>query len=448
MKSPEPAPSLRPSAPSTFAPADPTTFFDEQRRNRRATWRLALGCIVAIIVVALPISLVLSPIFYGLVLTAVNIINLFIPIPTVVNLLHGAGGVAFALLDYLTGEAGAVISPVSLALSVFAWFAPGMVAMLAIWSGIYLLFRDAGLNGIVLSIGARPPRRDDLEEFQLGNIVAEMSIAAGIPAPRLLLLDSDAVNAAVIGSSQDDAAVIVSRRLLDEFDREETQGIVGHLIGSIGNGDLDIAFRMTSVRLSFSVLVAILKAPFGVRGRTMFVRLLRMGIQGWRRQLDRAGDQDLLKRMIDDTFDIEDSDAKDMPPLLIPFMVASNSVQWTLFVLVPGLLQPFLALLWRKRRYLADATAVQLTRNPEGLARALFKPAWGAIPGGQGVSHLFLSGPVGSESLADFFLWKGVGFHPPLKQRLLRLHAVGAHFDAAQLNAPAPTESQPLLVSA
>ena len=136
------------------------------------------------------------------------------------------------------------------------------------------------------------------------------------------------------------------------------------------------------------------------------------------------------------------------PPLAIPFILASNAVQWTLFVLVPGLLQPFLALLWRKRRYLADATAVQLTRNPEGLARALLKPAWGTIPGSQGVSHLFLQGPVGSESVADFFLWKGVGFHPPLKQRLLRLRAVGAHFDPSTLDRAAPVERFPAFLFA
>jgi Zn-dependent protease with chaperone function len=263
--------------------------------------------------------------------------------------------------------------------------------------------------------------------------------------PRLLLLDGDAVNAAAIGRSRDDAIVIVSRRLLDEYDREETQGIIGHLIGSIGNGDLDIAFWMTSVLLSFSLSVAILKTPFSVNGRTTFLRLIRLGIRGWRGGLDGAADKELLTRMINGNFAIEDMDDKRMPPLLVPFMLASIAVQWTLFVLVPGLLQPFLALLWRKRRYLADATAVQLTRNPEGLARALFKPSWAPVPGGQGVAHLFLYGPVGSESIGDFFMWKGVGFHPTTMRRLQRLRALGAHVDLSKLDAVAPRQPYPLL---
>src|SRR5258706_11204309 len=440
----EPAPSQQ-SAAAILGPADPTTFFDEQRRNRRATWRLALGCVFAIIVVGLPISLVLAPLLYGVTLIVINTINLLVPMPAIIEILRGVGNLAFAILDYLAGEKGATISPLSLTLSLVAWFAPGTLAMIMIWCGLYFFFRVRGIGAMGLSAGARPPRQGDLEEFQLGNLVTEMSLAAGITPPRLLLLDGDVVNAAAIGRSRDDAVLIVSRRLLDEYDRDETQGIIGHLIGSISNGDLDIAFWMTSVLLSFSLLVAILKAPFSVSGRTTFLRLIRLGLRGWRGGLDGAADKELVNRMINGNFAIEDIDDKRMPPLLVPFILASLAVQWTLFVLVPGLLQPFLALLWRKRRYLADATAVQLTRNPEGLARALLKPSWQTIPGGQGVAHLFLYGPVGSESLGDFFMWKGVGFHPTPKRRLLRLHALGAHVDLAKLNSAAPAQPYPVL---
>jgi hypothetical protein len=96
---------------TVIGPADPTTFFDEQRCNRRATWRLALGCVVAIIIVSLPISLVLAPLLYGVTLIVINTIHLFAPIPAIIEILQSVGNLAFAMLDYLAGEKGATISP-------------------------------------------------------------------------------------------------------------------------------------------------------------------------------------------------------------------------------------------------------------------------------------------------------------------------------------------------
>src|SRR4030095_770328 len=103
-------------------------------------------------------------------------------------------------------------------------------------------------------------------EQQLGNVVEEMALAAGVPPPRVLLLDTPVINAAAVGSSPNDATPIISRRILDECDRDETQGVIGHLIGSIGNGDLRIAFLMISVVLTFGTLVTLLRAPFSSHG--------------------------------------------------------------------------------------------------------------------------------------------------------------------------------------
>lgn len=442
QQAPQPSARLQ---PGTLGPVDRTSFFAEQRRNRRATWRLALACCVAVIVLGIPISLVLSPIFYAVVLFALNTIHLFTPIPLLMGVLRGVGTLTFALLDYLSGEAAAP-SMLPLALGITCWFLPGIIAVATIWLGIYTLFKHSGAGGIVLSVGARAPKSDDLEESQLGNVVREMSLAAGIAPPRLLLLDGESLNAAAIGASSDDATVIVSRRLLDQLDREETQGVIGHLIASIGNGDLRIAFFMTSVLLTFGALVALLKAPFGTRGRATFFSLLRLGARGWRGRLDGASDQELVNRLINEGLEVKGAEDERIPMLLAPFMLATIAVQWTLFVLLPGLLKPFLALLWRKRRYLADATAVQLTRNPDGLARALLRAQWGVIPGSTGVAHLFVTGPVGAESLSGFLGWQGIGFFPPLRQRLKRLRATGAQVDIASLFGAAPQAHQPLLL--
>ena len=115
---------------------------------------------------------------------------------------------------------------------------PGILAMLALWALLRRLFSGAGVGGLVIGLGAREPDLTDLEERQLVNVVEEMAIAAGLPAPRVMLLDGQIANAAVVGSAPEDAVVVVSRRLLDEMDRDETQGILAHQIASIGNGDL------------------------------------------------------------------------------------------------------------------------------------------------------------------------------------------------------------------
>jgi hypothetical protein len=203
---------------------------------------------------------------------------------------------------------------------------------------------------------------------------------------------------------------------------------------------------MTSVLLTFGALVAILKAPFGPRGRATFLALLKFGLRGWRHRLDGESDRELLAQLIDEGLQIEGADDKRVPMPLAPFILASISVQWTLFVLVPGLLKPFLALLWRKRRYLADATAVELTRNPDGISRALLRARWGAIPGSRSVAHLFIAGPTGAETFSEFFGWQGIGFHPPLKQRLMRLRAAGSQVDISAALQSRAAAHQPALM--
>jgi len=149
--------------------------------------------------------------------------------------------------------------------------------------------------------------------------------------------------------------------------------------------------------------------------------------------MDAQAEAELLKTLITEGLEMEGPDDFDALSekqvvflLLAPFILLSLSVRWTLFILIPGLLNPLLALLWRKRRYLADATAVQLTRNPSGVARALLALRGDVLPKSQGVSHLFMTGPVGAETVAEFLQWESIGFHPSRSRRLERLRALGA----------------------
>ena len=119
--------------------------------------------------------------------------------------------------------------------------------MLLAWLGARALFLRAGAEGILRALGAREPRAGDL----------------------VLLLDGTAANAAAVGSSPD-ATIIVSRRLLDELDREETQAMIGHLVGAVGNGDPCTALVVLSMYRAFGLVMTALGAAFdrsGARGR-------------------------------------------------------------------------------------------------------------------------------------------------------------------------------------
>jgi heat shock protein HtpX len=97
--------------------------------------------------------------------------------------------------------------------------------------------------------GLRPVNSADFEERQLANIVGEMAIAGRVPEPRVLLLDGEFINA---GAARGDPwTVFVSRGLLDHLDRDETKGVLAHLLAAIANGNLRIASGVLTVLQTF-----------------------------------------------------------------------------------------------------------------------------------------------------------------------------------------------------
>ncbi|MGE0823945.1 MAG: M48 family metalloprotease [Candidatus Binatia bacterium] len=446
------APTQRFSSPS--GPIDRVSFFVEQRRNRRATWRMTVACGIALLLVGIPLSLVLSPLLYAVVFVLLNTVHLLFPIPEALAALQTVGNLAFTVFGYLAGDAEFQVSLSWIGVGVAVWLIPGILAILFIWFGVYTLFKHVGVGSVIISVGAREPRRDDLEEQQLCNVVEEMALAAGVPPLRVVLLDSPIANAAAIGTTPKDATIIISRCLLDEWDRAQTQGIIGHLIGSIGNGDLRIAFLMSSILLTFGTLVALLRAPFGPHGRAALFKFVRLGLKGWKKEVGATAETELLQMLIAEGLEFEgpdDLDAlsqKQLSVIVAPFIFANIAVRWTLFILVPGLINPVLALLWRTRRYLADSTAVQLTRNPDGVARALLAMRGELIPGSQGVAHLFVTGPAGAESISEIFHWEGIGFHPSCARRLRRLRVLGATVTAENALTPSALPQRSVLTYA
>ena len=268
----------------------------------------------------------------------------------------------------------------------------------------------AGVGEALLAMGAREPAATDLEERQLVNIVQEMAIAAGIPAPQVRLIDATVANAAAVGAGYADSYVVVGRRLLDEFDREETEAVLGHLVGSIGNGDLRGAAQIHAMLYVLELMVVVILAPFARGARRVARHWLAFPLLAPFRSADARAER--ARALIAElqqhrsrtaAGDVESGHldreyfgpigrivVRVVPPLLALIAFAAAATGFLLlFASLP------VGLLWRSRRYLADATAVQLTRNPTALYRALshLVECGAVIPGGQAVSHLFVIGP-------------------------------------------------------
>ena len=400
--------STQTTAVSTFGPSNRESFFEAQQRNRRATWRLSALCIGAAIIMGIPLALTVTPLLYAVALITADIVNLFSPLPPVfwrqAEQLARTGLVA---LSWATQHAPA--NPQVLALGAAVMLLPGAALSIVLWLGMNALFKHAGVGGALLALKAREPNQADLKELRLADVVQEMAIAAGLPAPRVMLIDAPGANAAAIGNSPSDARIVVSRRLLDELTRDELEGALAHLIASVGNGDLRIAFRVTSIFETCGLLVALINSPFGPESRRTLWRIIRYGLGGNARSggaQEADAVADILTRSVDlDTDDIDrmfDTSTKKKSMfrsirnfLLVPIFFTNFAIKLSLWFFTWALLGPSVALLWRTRLYLADASAVQLTRNPDGLAGALRKlnDDRGEIPGGAWASHLFLVSP-------------------------------------------------------
>lgn len=248
-------------------------------------------------------------------------------------------------------------------------------------SGVALLAGDS----VVLALnGARIVSPE--EEPQLHNVVEEMAIAAGMPKPRVAVIETDALNAFATGMRSDKAAIGVTRGLLEKLDRDELQGVIGHEMGHILN--LDIRY-MTAVGILVG-LIALVSDGF-LRAR-------------WRPSLGGGSS----------------SGGKSKGGAGIVFII----------VLLVVILAPIAAKLVqfavsRQREYLADATSVQLTRNPLGLIGALRKLE-GQKPvrelGNRATQHMFIVNPIREFGPNVSAL---IATHPSTEERIQRLENLG-----------------------
>lgn len=242
----------------------------------------------------------------------------------------------------------------------------------------YLNFKSNGGSYVAESLGARQidPQTKNLKEKQLLNIVEEIAVAASLPMPPVYVMQARQINAFAAGITPQDAAITVTEGTLNLLKRDEIQGVIAHEFGHIYNGDMKISMRLAAMVMGF-----------------FFVLYIGLRIFQFSPFSRRSSDDDRRG-------------ANPVAIAALLFMVA-GAFTW----LFGSILKSAVS---REREYLADACAVQFTRNPDGIANALRKIAneeTSDMPSnGTAYSHLYLN-----DTSALSFLFQT---HPPLDKRI------------------------------
>ncbi|MDQ7251300.1 M48 family metallopeptidase [Dongia sedimenti] len=252
-------------------------------------------------------------------------------------------------------------------------------------AGVTLAFGDK----LVLSMnGAREVTPE--AEPRLHNVVEEMAIAAGLPKPKVYIMESAALNAFATGLSPQKSAIAVTRGLLDTLNREQLQGVVAHEMGHVLNLD-------TRYMVAVGIMVGLIALVSDVVLRSMRFGSFRSSGSS-RRDSKGGGGAAIIVLVI----------------MLVFLILAPIAAQLVRFAVS------------RQREYLADATSVQLTRNPVGLIGALEVLGAGNTKGpeigNRATQHLFIVNPLKNfgEKTAALF-----ATHPSIAERIQRLQNLG-----------------------
>ena len=277
----------------------------------------------------------------------------------------------FAIGYGTTGQAGAGLG----------WL--GIFGVIAIISSVVSYF-----SGDKVVLGVSKARRVTAEQQpQLINVVTEMALAAAVPMPAVYLIDDTAPNAFATGRDPRHASIAITTGLLEKLDREELQGVIGHELSHVRNYDI-----------RYSLLVGVLVGTVALLA-DFFLRFTFWGGFGGRRS---SNDRD-----------------------------GGGGLQAIVFVLaiVLAILAPFFTRLVqlavsRQREYLADASSVELTRNPQGLERALAAIAEDPEVlevANRATQHLYFTNPIKKFEARSKGLFST---HPPIVDRINRLRAL------------------------
>jgi len=252
-------------------------------------------------------------------------------------------------------------------------------------AGVWSWF--GGANAILSMSGARPIEKQ--EDPELFNVVEELSIAAGLPMPRVCLIPDSAMNAFSTGRDPQHATVAITAGLRQRLTRDELQGVMAHEMAHVRHYDIRFGMLMAT-------MVGLIVFACDAARRVAF----HGGRVGRRGSGNKGGGAAVVLILVAVLLSI-------VAPMLAWLMQMAYS---------------------RSREYLADAGAVELSRDPEGLASALGKLAGDTEPlveaANRGTAHLFIVNPLRKMRDAHQSLDSVFSSHPPIQERIARLLAL------------------------
>lgn len=362
-------------------------FFAEQDQARRNTKKLVALYVLAVFILIMITNVILAVGFW------------------VVDGQLSTGNAAEVLLNDARKPVSSYFTAANF--GKISLFVCGSIALVILFKWIQL---GRGGRGIAEALGGTRihPNTDDRGEQRLLNVVEEMALASGMPVPAVYILQGEkGINAFAAGTTPSNAVIGVTKGALEHFDRDQLQGVIAHEFSHIFNGDMRLNLR----------LIALLSGIVFISNAGEII--MRAGGGGWGRRTFTGSRRS--------------SDAR-----IVLIGLAIMIVGW-LGCFFAGMIK---AAISRQREFLADASAVQFTRNPDGIGDAL--RIIGGYSAGSTVfsqsaseaSHMFIS-----EAVNEF---SGFDTHPPIDERIERIlpNWDGEFIERAIIVTPPPAENK------
>lgn len=260
-----------------------------------------------------------------------------------------------------------------------------LVGIALIFSGVLSFSSYWFSDKIVLAVsGARPVNRKEFFDFY--TVAENLSMGLQIPTPKLYVIDDTAMNAFATGRDPQHAAIVATTGLLSRLNRTEIEGVIAHELAHVNNYDI-LLMSIVSILVGFIALLA--------------DWLLRLSVWGGGRKRDNreSGQIEMILGLIGFVF-----------VLLSP--VIANLIKLAIS---------------RKREFLADASAVAITKNPAGLISALSKISQDQEPleaANKATAHLYISDPLKNQKGGVGWFANLFNTHPPVQERILALQSI------------------------
>ncbi|MFA7188172.1 MAG: M48 family metallopeptidase [Alphaproteobacteria bacterium] len=269
-----------------------------------------------------------------------------------------------------------IVAPLEKAFETTVMVAAPTFVVCMVWMMISWAFGDSMM---LSSAGAREIHADEKEYHQIFRSVENVALAAGLPTPRVYIIEDNSLNAFATGRNPNDASIALTRGIINKLNKLELEGVIAHEMAHIGNRD---------IRLDMLMITGI--------GVTIFAAdiVLRMALNSGRGS--------------------DDKEKSSMTAVL--FMV------WLAFMVFNFLISPLLRMaVSRKREFAADATGAFITRNPKALASALRKISTDCrvevLDNRKSMATVCIADPMApKEFLSDAF-----ATHPKTSERIVRL---------------------------